>query len=96
MGSLIMMTSDLAIYPETLPAGSSSSRPDPVRARVTANSSYTLASTEWRSEPVPASRGIHLLPDTRNPKLGGWHPGDVLYWVACLGGACLLLLCATT
>ncbi|HEV2646291.1 MAG TPA: hypothetical protein VGU46_08010 [Acidobacteriaceae bacterium] len=23
------------------------------------------------------------------------HPGDILYWTACLGGACLLLLCAT-
>jgi hypothetical protein len=20
------------------------------------------------------------------------HPGDILYWAACLGGACLLLL----
>jgi hypothetical protein len=23
------------------------------------------------------------------------HPADLVYWVACLGGACLLLLCAT-
>ena len=23
------------------------------------------------------------------------HPSDVIYWLACLGGACLLLLCAT-
>jgi hypothetical protein len=23
------------------------------------------------------------------------HPGDLVYWVACLGGGCLLLLCAT-
>ena len=95
MGPLIMMTTDLAIYPETLPVGSSQSRPDPVRARVTANSSYALANAEWRPEPVQPRRGIHLLPETRNPR-GGWHPGDVLYWVACLGGACLLLLCATT
>lgn len=96
MGSLIMMTTDLAIYPETLPAGSSPSRLDPVRARVTANSTYALANQEWRPEPVPARQGIHLLPDTGSPKLSRWHPGDVLYWVACLGGACLLLLCATT
>jgi len=31
------------------------------------------------------------LPDTRH---GGPHPGDIVYWVACLGGACLLVLCA--
>ena len=37
-----------------------------------------------------------LLPETRSPKPFGPHPGDILYWVACLGGACLLLLCATT
>ena len=24
------------------------------------------------------------------------HPGDILYWVACLGGVGLLLLVATT
>jgi hypothetical protein len=27
--------------------------------------------------------------------LQGRHVGDIVYWVACLGGACLLLLCAT-
>src|ERR1700733_13939693 len=87
MGPLIMMTTDLAIYPETLPAGSSPSRPDPVRARVTANSSYALANAEWRPEPVKERRGIHLLPDTRNPKPFGPHPGATLYWVTCLAGA---------
>ena len=69
---------------------------DALRARVTANSSYALANAEWRPEPVKERRGIHLLPDTRSPKPFGPHPGDILYWVACLGGACLLLLCATT
>jgi hypothetical protein len=38
-------------------------------------------------------------PDARphNQMLGSrsLHPGDILYWVACLGGACLLLICAT-
>jgi len=49
------------------------------------------------------SRDIHaehpalfLLPDTRNGGPRGPHPGDVLYWVACVGGACLLLLAATS
>jgi len=41
-------------------------------------------------------RGPFLLPDTRGGGPRGPHPGDVLYWVACLGGACLLLLAATT
>jgi hypothetical protein len=35
-----------------------------------------------------------MLADTRSPR--GPHPGDVLYWVACVGGACLLILAATT
>jgi hypothetical protein len=40
--------------------------------------------------------GLFLLPDTRSGGPRGPHPGDVLYWVACVGGACLLLLAATT
>lgn len=40
-----------------------------------------------------------LTPDSAQPTaanfLQGRHFGDVVYWVACLGGACLLLLCAT-
>jgi hypothetical protein len=34
------------------------------------------------------------LPDTPGSQPRRLHPGDVLYWVACLGGASLLLLCA--
>jgi hypothetical protein len=59
---------------------------DPVRARVIANSQYTLAE--------PLNRGIHLLPKAERPRR--LHPGDIVYWVACLGGACLLLLSTTT
>jgi hypothetical protein len=39
---------------------------------------------------------LHLPPDTRGGGPRGPHPGDVLYWVACVGGACLLLIAATT
>ena len=33
--------------------------------------------------------------DTRGGAPRGPHPGDVLYWFACLGAACLLLLAST-
>ena len=39
---------------------------------------------------------LQLVPDTRGGGPRRPHPGDVLYWVACLGGACLLLIAATT
>jgi len=46
---------------------------------------------ELAAEHVEEPKHSFALPDTRH---GGPHPGDVVYWVACLGGACLLLLCA--
>ena len=33
------------------------------------------------------------LPDTGRPRRP--HPGDIFYWVTCLGGVCLLLLAST-
>jgi len=90
------MTPDLAVNPETVAADGPSRRIDAVRARIAANSRYALADADWRPEPLPSRRGIHLLPDTRSPRPRGPHPGDILYWVACLGGACLLLFSATT
>jgi hypothetical protein len=69
---------------------------DPVRARVTANSQTVLADAAWRPDNTPQGRRqIHLLSETRNPRPRRPHPGDVLYWIACVGGACVLLLCAT-
>jgi len=61
---------------------------EPVRARVTAcqqltNDQIIQAFEEARH----AADGVHPPPVTSTP-----HPGDILYWVTCLGGACLLLI----
>jgi hypothetical protein len=90
------MTADPTTYPETLDLNSASSRRlDPVRARVTAGQQITYAqslpSATFLPEAHAEHRGLHLPADTR-----GLHPGDVLYWVACLAGVCLLLLAAIT
>ena len=103
------MTADPAIYPypaisasaKFVAGGASPRRSDPVRDRVSGNhpliNPQTLyAGHENGFEPQAAHRGLHLLADTRGTGPRGPHPGDVLYWVACLGGACLLLLSATT
>jgi len=79
----------------------SSHRTDPVRARVSGGHQLTNfqvlhTNPATRSEAPTELPGLHLLADTRGTGPRGPHPGDVLYWVACLGGACLLLLCATT
>jgi hypothetical protein len=100
-----IMTADPATYP-AIPAtfvagGASPRRTDPVRARVSGGHALTNSPTlytghENGSEAHTTHRGLHLLADTRGAGPRGPHPGDVLYWVACLGGACLLLLSATT
>jgi hypothetical protein len=87
------MTAEPATYPTTMIIleGGSPRRPDPVRARVRAASRLTVHS---QSDPVQATHHS-LQPDVReSPRR--LHPGDILYWVACLGGAGLLILCATT
>jgi hypothetical protein len=97
------MTADPATYPAmfVLEGGAPSRRPDPVRARVSGgqqivHSQSLQFDSANRDGMETAHRGLHLPPDTRGGGPRGPHPGDVLYWVACLGGACLLLLCATT
>jgi hypothetical protein len=74
----------------------SSNRPDPVRARVSGGQQIVHSQgLQFASANHPGlDHGIALVPDTRGPRRP--HPGDILYWVACLGGVCLLLLCATT
>jgi hypothetical protein len=74
----------------------SSNRPDPVRARVSGGQQivYSQGLQFTSANHASTDHGMPLLPDTRGPRRP--HPGDVLDWVACLGGACLLLLCATT
>ncbi|HEX9201780.1 MAG TPA: hypothetical protein VF865_19640 [Acidobacteriaceae bacterium] len=94
------MTADPAVHSATfLPINPSCGRPDAVRARITAGHQCTYAegmrsdaANSVSTEGAPS--GAYLPPDTRGPRKP--HPGDVLYWVACLGGACLLLLSATT
>ena len=51
--------------------------------------------TEGPSHAYAAQGNLYMLADTRNTGPRVPHPGDVLFWVVCLGGACLLLLIAT-
>jgi hypothetical protein len=46
-------------------------------------------------ESLADPNSLRQLADTRGTGPRGPHPGDILYWVACLGGACLLLFAAT-
>ena len=76
---------------------------DPVRARVhveplTTNAerlqAVEAACTQTSQRRAPL--GINALRDTRFGRyIENMHPGDIVYWVACLGGACLLLIKAT-
>jgi hypothetical protein len=95
------MTADPAIYPATFaPVPASSRALDPVRLRVTVLPQLTndqilqAESAQHYAEAAPPR--LQLVPDTRGGGPRRPHPGDVLYWVACLGGACLLLIAATT
>jgi hypothetical protein len=36
-----------------------------------------------------------LPPDTGTPRPRRPHPGDIVYWLTCLGGICLLLFAGT-
>jgi hypothetical protein len=71
---------------------------DPVKARVAAPRQIThFEELQASTAPTPEThRGLHLLPEAVRGNRRRPHPGDVLYWVACLGGVCLLLLSATT
>jgi len=89
-------------YPAPFAVNGAPSQPlDPVRARVAACpqlscSQQLPAASPFLPEAHAEHRGLHLLADTRGTGPRGPHPGDVLYWVACLGGACLLLIAATS
>jgi hypothetical protein len=94
------MIADPATYPAmiVLEGGASSRRADPVRARVSSgqqlvNSQNLAMGSADRAAVKTGHRGLDFPHEIRG---GGPHPCDVLYWVACLGGAGLLLLCATT
>jgi hypothetical protein len=66
---------------------------DPVRARVAVSQHLT---NDQMLQAVQTARhsadGMYRPPITSR---SGPHPGDVLYWVTCVGGACLLLIEAT-
>ena len=96
------MTTSQAAYAEILALDRASSR-RAGRARPGVGDDTQLTGSHLlqtgpatRADDPAGQRRIHLLADTRSTGPRGPHPGDVLYWVACLGGACLLLLCATT
>ncbi len=96
------MTNNQATYAAMLALDEASSRPkDPVRARVGSSSrqltnAQSLHTSTENNRDTRRHRGLYLLADTRGTGPRGPHPGDILYWAACLGGACLLLLSATT
>jgi hypothetical protein len=89
------MTSNQSTYAAILAMDEKpASRIDRVRARMEASRMSRNLRRERTLQPVlqATNSRLHLVTDTRRKT----HPGDVLYWVACLGGACLLLLTATT
>ncbi len=93
------MTANQAAYAKILAMDGTPSRPiDRLRARMADSiNERSLRSTRGiRSEGKPENPGLYLVADTRAAGPRGPHPVDVVYWVACLGGACLLLLTATT
>lgn len=92
------MSSSPVTHPATFaPIGASRFGVDPVRARV--NVKLQLTNDQILQEDAatrPAANLLHFPPDTRGGGPRGPHPGDVLFWVACVGGACLLLMAATS
>lgn len=94
-----------AATPATLAAYNPARPFDPVRARVHVEPLITNAermqaqqaahnAAEHRKSRAPL--GIDVLRDTRLGRyVQNLHPGDIVYWVAGLGGACLLLIKAT-
>jgi len=97
----LQLTTGPAAPPAVFVMGSNAQRrPDPVRARVHAEPQTTNAELLQidlcRHPGATATPAVPLLPPDAHGGPRKPHPGDVLYWVACLGGACLLLLAAIT
>lgn len=91
------MTAEPATYPAMFVLeGGSPRRLDPVRARIAAGEQLIHSQGVLMTPEESAHRGLHLPLDARTGGPRRPHPGDVVYWVACLGGACLLLLFAAT
>jgi hypothetical protein len=94
--SCLTMIANPANCPATLaPFAALALGADRVRARVTVP--QQLTNDQVPQADVMARRPpdvLRLPPDTRGGGPRGPHPGDVLFWVACVGGACLLLMAA--
>jgi len=88
------MTANLTACPATVPSmGAFRQSLDPVRARVAVLQQLT---NDQMHKTVEVAR--HAADIVQRPPIhrsSGLHPGDVLYWITCVGGACLLLLTAT-
>ena len=95
------MTTNQAAYAALLAMdGPPPRRIDRIRAHISASKTLSAVSAVRTA----GSFGLHRPNEnsgtaTLNPLSDSGprslHPGDILYWVACLGGACLLLVCAT-
>ena len=90
------MAASPVTYPSAfVPIAATGQRLDPVRARVILSQQLTNDQIlQADAAAHPAADLLRLPPDTRGGGPRGPHPGDVLFWVACVGGACLLLMAA--
>ncbi|MGA1982035.1 MAG: hypothetical protein ABSG84_06155 [Acidobacteriaceae bacterium] len=92
-----MAASPITYPPAFAPIAANGHRLDPVRARVTVSQQLTNDQIlQADAAAHPAADLLRLPPDTRGGGPRGPHPGDILYWVACIGGVGLLLMAATT
>ena len=64
---------------------------DTVRARVTVSQQLTNDQMIQAVETAPYAADVVHLPRISR----GLHPGDVLYWVTCVGASLLLIVAAT-
>ena len=91
-----MAASPVTYPPAFIPIAATGQRLDPVRARVSVSQQLTNDQILQADAAHPAADLLRLPPDTRGGGPRGPHPGDILYWVACVGGVGLLLIAATT
>jgi hypothetical protein len=95
--SSTMAASPVTYPPAFIPIAATGQRLDPVRARVSVSQQLTNDQIlQADAAAHPAADLLRLPPDTRGGGPRGPHPGDILYWVACVGGVGLLLIAATT
>ena len=69
------------------------------QAELAAEEEHRGPHSRFALPPVPQLEENGIVMQTAQAGQPSWlqthaHPSDVVYWVACFGGACLLLLCA--